>query len=216
MGTRGTWSVIGKLRQYLTFRHHGGGGTNFILFINSAVDDLHILQIFLHDLFARQFDVLLGLMPCSFADPINHMFLDQHTDLLGQISPGRQLRYTLADRSPLGEVALALADPILIGGIANLGCWSHGEHEPPTKPEAYANGTDSYVLLQQYHLSDFHPAPQRTEFPDNAGQAAAPLGDPLMVELEAIALLRHSIGLLGPSADDHPEAVLKVPDKWSH
>ena len=100
--SRSGFLIGGGLYRNVTLRHHGSGGTNLILFVNPAVNDLHILQIFLNDLFAGQFDVLFALPSRPFADPINHMFFDQHANLFGQIGPSRKLLHPLTNDSAFG------------------------------------------------------------------------------------------------------------------
>lgn len=83
MKFRGACRLIGRLRQWWAFRHHRDGGTNVLRFIDSSIDDLDVLQILLNDLFASEFDVLLSLTPGAFTNPIEEMFFDQDTNLLG-------------------------------------------------------------------------------------------------------------------------------------
>lgn len=81
-----------------------------VFFIHTSVDDLHSLQIFLHELLADNFDILFRLSAGSFPDAIGCMLFDQHPDLFRQIRPGSEFRHSLANQFALGEVALALAN----------------------------------------------------------------------------------------------------------
>ncbi len=95
-------------------RHDGGGGARFVGFVDPAIHDFHALQIFLDDFFARDLDILLGVMAGPFADAVDHMLFDQDPDLFGQVGPCGELRHPLADDRALGQIALTLADQELV------------------------------------------------------------------------------------------------------
>ena len=92
LGFQGTflcvWSLFGL---DLSLRHDGGGAARFTLFVDPAFHDLHALEILLNDFFPGEFDVLFRLAASPFAHSVDHMFLHQDADLLGQIGAGREL-----------------------------------------------------------------------------------------------------------------------------
>ena len=74
-----------------------------------AFHDSDTVQIFLHDFFPHDLNVLLGLTTGAFTQAIGGMLLHQHPDLFGDISSGGELGDTLADECAFTQVALSLA-----------------------------------------------------------------------------------------------------------
>ena len=91
-------------------RHDGRGGAGLLSLVDSAIRDLHALQIFLNQFFADHLDVLFRLAAGPFPDPIGCMFLDQHSDLLGQIRSRGEFRDPLADEFPFREITLTVTN----------------------------------------------------------------------------------------------------------
>src|SRR5687767_15020851 len=67
------------------FRHHGGSRAGVRAFVNPTIDDSYALQILLHDLFARQFDILIGVSTGPFAYAVDHVFFHKNAYLFRQI-----------------------------------------------------------------------------------------------------------------------------------
>ena len=98
----------------LILRHDGGGAASLAFFVDPAIHDLHVLEIFLDNFFSGEFDVLFRLAAGPFANSVDHMFLYQDTDLLGQVGTGREFRHPLADDLAFRQVTLTLPDHIVV------------------------------------------------------------------------------------------------------
>ena len=94
----------------LALRHYGGGGTGSLFFVDSAIDNLHPLQILLNDLFPRHFNVLIRIPAPALTNAVNHMLLHQDANLFGQIGSRRQFRHALADNRAFGHLSVSVAD----------------------------------------------------------------------------------------------------------
>ena len=75
--------VRGLLGLDLIFRHDGGGAAGLAFFVDPAIDDLYALEIFLNDLFSREFDVLFRLSSSPLANSVDHVLFHQDPNLLG-------------------------------------------------------------------------------------------------------------------------------------
>ncbi len=104
----------------LALGHDGGCATSFVVFVYLPVHDFYALEIFLDDFFPGEFDVLFCLLAGPVPHSVDHVFLDHHTDLFGEIGPGRQLRHALTDALALRQIPLAIADQVLIGRVVGF------------------------------------------------------------------------------------------------
>jgi hypothetical protein len=88
-GCRGGFGAVGCWCGLdLAFGHDGGGATRFAVFVDLAIHNFHALEIFLDNFFPGELDVLFRLSASSLANPVDHVFLDHHTDLFREIGPG--------------------------------------------------------------------------------------------------------------------------------
>jgi hypothetical protein len=104
----------------LAFRHHGSGRTGVVGLVDPVIDDLHALQVFLNDFFARHFDILLEIATGSVPDSIDHMFLHEYANLFCQICARQKLGHAPADNGTFCHIALTFPDHVLVRGIDAL------------------------------------------------------------------------------------------------